>query len=517
MAKNLNLLDRSIMNTIVSELDNGEERDRKKHSFDDWQIFSGNQDPYVADIIQEQRPRSYQAYTISDVSISKMVTDKKSKSYKQQPLRFIEKGNDNKNDRIDEIYKQGNALRQMPYFDTITNLHKYSLMWINYLVEEQRYNFMSLQPHEFSVIRCKKTGILEAVILNHGHRDITAGARTGDGIDGLLAESQADSAGQSKIYRMWSKDNYVVVKIEENEIMTNTGTKVEKSITYLTTPENPNQENVLHEIPFVFVSQELAIDYPTLSPLGKQSSKFGSMMSELITAANIQGASTLTFSYPEHMQGQFDDISNGLTDVIELPQSSNDEDSETKAEYISPSPDRAGQKDSYMSYLEGVLSQHGISVGQAMGKDIEASSSGIALAIKNANVQDIIESNQQVYVQTEKEMFEIIKSWERYIGSTIFSEDDALSITFKKPKVLISDKEVLDNIKLRIDMGLMQKHEALMELDPNLSEQDAKDKLQEIDTEKNDNMNKVMNGFQEKLSESNESNKSGLIRNTPQQ
>jgi hypothetical protein len=517
MPKNLDLLDRNVMNSILNELDNSEERDRKKHSFDNWQIFSGNQDPYVAEIIQSQRPKSYPAYTISDISISKMVTDKKSKAYKQAPIRLIEKGADNKNERLDEIYKQGNALRQMPYFDTITNLQKYSLMWVNYLVPENRYNFMSLQPHEFSVVRDKTTGELMAVILNYAHRDMTASAGTGDGLDGLLAESQADSSANSRIYRMWSKDHYVVVKIEESEIKTAKGLEVQKSVTYLSNPKNPNNENVLHIIPFVFVSQELAIDYPTLSPLGEQSSRFGSMMSELITAANIQGTSTLTFKYPESMQGQFDKISNGLMDVIELPQSSNDEDSDTDASYISPTPDLSGQKDSYMAYLEGVLSQHGISVGQAMGKDIEASSSGIALAIKNANVQDIIETNQQVYVQVEKEMFEIIKVWEQFIGSNIFSDDDTLHVTFKKPKVLISDKEVLDNIKLRLDMGLMQKHEALMELDPNLSEQDAKDKLEEIDKEKQDNMSKVMNGFQETISESDQDDIARPFGSSPRQ
>lgn len=504
MARNLDLLDRNIMNTIVSELDGSEEDDRKEHSFDNWQIYSGNQDPYVTGIIKKQRPRSYPKYTISDISISKMVCDKKSKAYKQPPERYIEDGNDNKNDRLDEIFTEANSIRQMPYFDTITNLHKYSLMWVNYLVEESRYNFMSLQPHEFSVIRDKTTGELIGVILNYPDSSITQGAKTGDGLDGLLAESQADSSAQSIIYRMWSKDNYVVVKVEKNEIKTAFGVKVEKSVTYIDNPDNLGNINVVGRIPFVFVSQELAIDYPTLSPLGEQSSKFGAMMSELFTSATMQGASTLTFEYPSHMAGQFDKIGSGLTDVIELPQSSKDEDSPTKAAYISPNPDLVGQKDSYMTYLEGVLAQHGLNIGQAMSKNVETSASGIALAIKNANIGDIIDMNQQCYVQVEKEMFEIIKSWELYIGKTIFDIEDKLHITFKKPKVLISDKEVLDNIKLRMELGLMRKYEALMELDPNLNEADAKKEVEEIETEKQDNMNKVMDGFDTETDEDNQ-------------
>jgi hypothetical protein len=521
MAKNLNLLDSNVIKQIVTELDNGEERDRKKSSFDNWQIYSGNQDPYVQESIKQRRPRSWKSYNISDISVSSMVTQKKSKSYKQQPLRFVEKENENKNERLAEIYKEANAIRQMPFFDTVTNLHKYALMWVNYLVDEDqqsgKYHFTTLQPFEFSVVRSKQDGELLAVILNHPHRDITAGAGQGDGLDGLLAESQADSSAESRIYRMWSKDNYVVIKIEENELMTASGAKIEKSITYLPNPDNPSNINILGRIPFVYVSTELAIDYPTPSPLGSQSTRFGVMMSELITSADLQGTSTLTFKYPSHMQGQFDKISTGLTDVIELPQSSNDEDAPTEADYISPSPDLANQKDAYMSYLEGVLSQHGINVGQAMAKDVEASSSGIALAIKNANIDDIISANQQIFVQAEKEMFEIVKAWESWLGSTVFDDEDELQITFKKPKVLISDKEVLDNIKMRIDMGLMQKHEALMELDPNLSEQEAKDKLEEIEKEKQSNMIKFMGGFNGQVSEADEENQTRPFRNTPQQ
>lgn len=510
----INLLDKNIITQIVNELDNGEERDRKKKSFDNWQIYSGNQDPYVLAELQNRRPKSWQAYTVSDVSISKMITDKKSKAYKQQPLRFIDKGESPKNERLSEIYKEGNAIRQMPYYDCCFNLHKHCLMWVNYMVNDDgtgKYNFMALQPHEFSVIRHKTTGDLLAVILNYAHRDMTAGAGYGDGLDGLLAESQADSSAQSRIYRMWSNDNYVVIKVEENELMTANGKKIQKSVTYLSNPDNPNNVNILGKLPFCYASQELAIDYPTPNPIGDQSVRFGSLLSELLTAANIQGTSSLVFKYPEEMQGNFDNISNGLIDVVELPQSSAEGAKPTELDYISPAPDLAGQKDAYMSYLEGVLSQHGISVGQAMGNDVEASSSGIALAIKNANVQDMIEINQQVYVQLEKSMFDIIKAWESWLGSSVFSDDDELNIVFKKPKVLISDKEVLDNIKLRLDMGLMKKYQALMELDPNLSEQDAKDEIADTEKEKQANMQRFLDG---RSAQANQNTQPGFNRDT---
>jgi len=51
---------------------------------------------------------------------------------------------------------------------------------------------------------------------------------------------------------------------------------------------------------------------------------------------------------------------------------------------------------------------------------------------------------------------------------------------FKKPKVLISDAEILSNIEKRLSLGLIEKWEALRILDPNLSEEAAREKADGI-------------------------------------
>ena len=88
--QNLDLTDKSIVQTIVSEIEKSEERERKADSFDAWQIYSGNQKPYVETELQRTRPKSWKVYTVSDVSVAKMVCDKRAKSYKEQPKRDIE-------------------------------------------------------------------------------------------------------------------------------------------------------------------------------------------------------------------------------------------------------------------------------------------------------------------------------------------------------------------------------------------------------------------------------------------
>ena len=109
MAKNLDLNDKDIVARLLSDLDGSEDRERKKHAFNSWQIYSGNQRPYVEREIKRMRPKSWETYTISNISIAKMVVDKISKSYKEQPSRSIDVDDDAKNDRLQEIYKQAKS------------------------------------------------------------------------------------------------------------------------------------------------------------------------------------------------------------------------------------------------------------------------------------------------------------------------------------------------------------------------------------------------------------------------
>jgi len=503
MAENLDLTDINIITRIISDIEGGEERARKTENFDSWEVYSGNVYPYVRERIVTTRPSSHDGYTIGDISFSKVITDTKSKAYKEQPLRRIEDTKDEvKNDRLTEIYKEGDAIRQMPFFDTITNLHKHSLLWVNNLDESEEYQFMALQGYEYSVVRDKQTGELTAVILNYGNLDITQNARGdnrsanaalaagGDGLDNLIAEAQADSAAQSRVYAMWSKDNYVVIEVEISTVVTQKGKVIERSITFVDQPENPQMENVLHKIPFVFLSQEMAIDYPTLSPLKAQTITANQQLSEYLTAANTSSGQ-LTFKYPIKYENKFAKITKGLLNAIKLPQSENPDDKPTEVGYINPNSDLSGMKEGFITYVKQILNEHGMKNTSAVGSDGQDFNSGLQMAIANSSVQDVIEENQQLYVMVEKEMFEIIKAWEDFRGNSVFSEDDQLDVVFKKPKVLISDEEVRRNIKFDLDNGLIERWEALRILDPNLSEDAAREKIQSTEKAQTERINKL--------------------------
>jgi hypothetical protein len=482
----IDLLDKSIVMRIINEMNKSEDRDRRTHSFDSWRVYSGDSYDYVLERIQQTRPKSWKGYTISNVALSKVICDKLAKAYKEPPMRKVisEQGEETKTERYNDMLKEAGCSDQTQFFDLVTHLHKYGCMWVNYRQKEQHYQLMTLQPHEFAVVRNKDTGKLECVILNYGNETITGASganQQGDGVADLIAESQDDSAAQTETYAMWTDKNHVVIEIQKERIKTASGDQVKVSVTYVENPENPDNVNKLGKIPFVFWSEELTPDYPTRSPLLEQTITYNAMMSELMTASNIQGTGQLVFKYPESMEGMFKKITRGLLSAIKLPQSSKKDDKPTEVEYINPNPDLAGQKETINKYLQDVMREHGITSGSAI--NMESFSSGLERAIANANVDDIIMKKQQQMIYIESEIFDIVRRYENFVfNRPTFRDNDTLQVVFKKPKILMTDTEILQNIKTKLELGLIDRADALMLLDRNLSREAAEEKVQDIDS-----------------------------------
>jgi hypothetical protein len=287
--------------------------------------------------------------------------------------------------------------------------------------------------------------------------------------------------------------------VDKKTQRTASGETVQFDITFVENPENEDNINTLGVLPFVFYSQELTPDYPTKSPLLDQAITFNALQSEYLTASNIQGTGQLVIKYPERMEGMFKKMTRGLLSAIKLPQSSSANDAPTDVQYINPNPDLAGQKEAVMTYMQAVMKEHGITSGSAVGT--ETFSSGLERAIANANVDDLIMKKQEQMVEVEKQVFEIVKTYERVVfNRPTFQEQDELMVVFRKPKVLMSDSETLMNIEKKMMLGLMSKAEALMVLDPNMTEEEAEDKLEEI-SEENLNILRGDNGRSEQNSQ----------------
>ena len=410
---------------------------------------------------------------VADVSLSKKVNQKISKSYKEAPIRTLENELDTEvyNQLIDDYHWN----RAWQDFDADFNRQKYGLLWVNQL--EERLQLMSLKGYESFTIRNQNTGELELVCLNYPDYSITSigsSDRGNDGINQMFSESQDDTSANSRIYVFWTKHQKAAWSAKT--ITTNEGRFVK--VTFIPDPSNPKAINYLGVLPFVFVSKQTAIDLPFINNITQQSIDYSVLLSDIHTASAMQGYGQMIVKLPE--ESAHKKMTTGMSTAIQLTLLEGREQ-QPDVSYINPSPSLNEMREIASDYINQVLGEHGISVSAA--KD-QIFGTALERLIAEADVQDIIMTNQSIYSQVEQDIYNITAAYSRFMpGMKVFKEQ-TVNVTYQKPKVMISDNEVLQNIKLMMDMGLADRRKALMILDPNKSEEEADAEIERIDEAK---------------------------------
>ena len=512
------LLNEQVVLQLISEIKSSENMDRKVAAFNSMRIEKGDVKPFVLNEVQRLLPQSWKQMRISDISISGKVVKKIGQAYKEGPVRKLE--NETESEALNELYSEMGVNKKMDMYDEIRTLHRYCLLWVNF-DPDNSLMFTPLNPYECDIVRNSNNGELEVVILQYPDQLIThqtpGNVTSGKGFDGFnvradslnqaISNSQLDSSSQTQTFVMWTKDQHVIVQARfidsDGKVHTDP-----VSIDYITIPSNPNSINPLGMLPFVYSSTDDGgnfTDYPIPNPLTGQTILFNVLNSDLLSAASLQGYGIRVLSGTKGALASTQKLHEVLTTAVKLEQDETPGMPETKLEFVNPNPDLTGQRETYTSYLSGVLSQHGINTGELLESGSQSFTSGLDRALSEADVQNIIAQNQNDYTKVEKDAFQIVKQWSSIVDiGTKFTEDSELQVHFPRPKILISDKETLDNIKLRLEMGLIDKVEALRILNPNLSEEEARDKVDGIEEDKKKNQQAFMNNMQSKENSENE-------------
>jgi hypothetical protein len=458
---------------LLAEIELNENVMRKKHTYDAYQCYEGNLRFYVQEKLKKMYPATWEMFQVSDYSAIKKIVDKKSKSYKEAPKRYLE--NENETRLYQDILKKFELNKAMKKFDTYYNRHKYCLMAVFYEREleygevEERFKFIPLAPFEFDV-ELDEMGDLETVILSYPDEQVVNTIKT-DNIDTKIAGLVQDAGRDTKTYVVWTKEQHLVYEGRKK-------TDGSRTFERLIIEGNEQGINPYGVLPFVYVPEDFSQDYPVDSPLHLQTIELNAEMSTYYTSGTLQ-IGTLVLKFPTSQA--IETVTNGLFTGMKLPQSDNPDAPETTAEYISPSPNMSGHKEAILTHMQAILDEQGINSNQIISPN-EKFTSGFDRLLASADVQDIISDNQQnVYLGVEREIYKIVKEiYKNFINRNIFNSED-LSVVYQKPKVLISDTEKLTNIEKMEQLGLLSPWEKFMLIDPNLSEEDAKAKLEEIE------------------------------------
>lgn len=475
----MDIRDKNIASQIIEDIEAEQTEKRRIAEYKSYKVASGAQLQYTTLALKELFPQSYQTMRISDVSVSRKVLNKVSKAYKEKPIRTM----GDSTEALTEVYDNGGFNRTFQEFERDFNRQKYGLLWVNNI--NDKISLHSLKGFESFVI-IGKGGKLDGVILNYPDTDITTTSTSDtDYMEQMVAESQDDSSAGTRVYAMWTAQHHSVWKVKLEKGLNG---KLAKNIINIPLDGNVSGVNPLGIIPFVFATQSSSPDLPFINPITEQSITINLLMSDVLSSASIQGYGQLVVRMPEGYE--LNKLHTGMTTAINLPLVEGNEN-QADASYINANPDLAGMNDVVEKYISEVLGEHGITGGQTAG----AFNSGLERLIANADVTDIVNANQSYFSDIESQVVEIVKRWGEVTGQFKLGDDD-FNVVFPKSKITISDKETLENIEKRLSLGLMTEVEALQVIDPNLDDEAAQEKLENIKKERESKIGGFLDGGQ---------------------
>jgi hypothetical protein len=481
----INLLNELEVLSIIEEIESPANVERKRHEFRAKQVEEGGLEVYVQNELKKIFPKTWESYHVAHYSVLKRIVDALSKAYKVPPLRQL--ATPQESAAYGTLVKEAMLDEEMKKLDRTYNRHNYAL--IGATVQNNAYTFLTYSPFEFDVI-FNDLNELECVIISVPPK--SAITKTGRYFfDTKLAQSGSDNEGQnSRFYALWTKENHVLIKYTKKD-------QSRGNIFYQPIDNNPNYINPFGVIPFAYVPIAHDGNYPHTLPTADQTIVFNALLSIYLTSGSMQ-IGQLVLKYPQDQQ--MDMVVSGLMTAIKLPQSKNPDDPSTEASYISPAPNMEGHKDSIMTYLTMILDERGIA-STSVESGNNTFTSALDRLLASESVREIVEENQMMYSKVESYLFEIIKAIElNYFGRTPF-DSDSITVKYEKPKMMRSEIDTLGVIEKANQLGVIEEHEKLMIYNPNLSEDEAKEKLERINESKRNAVNAYFTGRSELSSE----------------
>jgi len=323
------------------------------------------------------------------------------------------------------------------------------------------------------------TGELETVILSYPDGNITGFSDKNDGVDQKIMESANDAGVETKTYTMWSKEFHAawIVKTHKDE-----KGKMVSELKLVEDPENPDLKNPLGKLPFEWLSQDWDVpDKPVENSLPLESVWINILNSDLLTGASRASLGMLTIKYPAGSEVK--QLFTGHSVSLELPQSTEEGAPPTEADFINPSPDLEGIKGVVYDYASSIMADHGLD-GVSLAGSEKNFTSGFDRMLAMADVTEVREENAQRYEEFEQGIFEIIKKFDEVNGTGLFKLEDQLEVHYVKPKPLQSEMDILTAFKLKRELNAAKEHTVIQELNPNLSEDQAIEMLEEIKEDK---------------------------------
>jgi len=476
---------------VIEEIEGSENQRRKREHLKRYEIYKDKTKAYVIESLISEGLKEDTVCQMSNraanISICKKIVNKIARTYAGGVTRQVEDSKDltAKIDAIEELLDIDEKLKKS---DRYRELHKNCLiLCVPEKIEgkdQLKLKIRVLAPWQYDVIEDgNDREMMRAVIFSDY---INGSASDRNYIDEEIADSPRDeNADKPKEYIWWS-DKYHFTTDGGGEIL----------------PGKSEDDNLnpIERIPAVNNAEEQDGFFWAIGgdDLVDGSILVNKIISDMLFIAYYQGFGQVVATgkdLPKQMNF-------GPNNAICLNYDEKRGDPKPSVDILSSNPPLDSWMKSVELYVALLLSTNNLSPANVSIKlDTTNFPSGIAMIIEMSEAIDDIEEKQKDYKAIERQLWDIIRRWHNIYFQTgtydadfkavgMLPDDMEISIKFNEIKPVVTEKDKLENLKARKDLGINKMAELVMIDNPDLSMEQAEEKLKEILAEKLENLNR---------------------------
>lgn len=476
----LNLMDKSDRLLLIKEIEGDENKARKAASLKQFEIFNDRQKQYVIEYLQGQFSDKTvtEMPVIASINLARRVVKQEATLYRESPEREFYNVSDELKVQLEELYKEKGLndkfAKANEYFRLQGQTH------LNWTIKDGKLCSRVLLPHHLDVIpddMDPEKGMIYIISSFDKTNYLTPTDQSPTGYLGTTTQLQdginqkigdRDDYKTKKRYIVWSKDYNFVMNgfgdIVSGEEVTNPLGGV---------------------VPFVDISCSKDFEYWVRQgqSVSDFSVEFNGMISDVANVVRLQGWGQAVFMGPEGLLPESLQIGPNL--VLRLPIDPNNP-VDTDFKYVTPNADIAGSLDFLKMNLSMFLSSRGIDPKTvSMDGTTQSFTSGLERLLSMITKFEASRGDMDLFKKAEMQSFEIIKAYSRsYSGSELLDMPEIpaeayMTIEFEEPEMIKSEKEELDLIQQKLEMGMMSELDAYREIN-DVDEETAIKELAEI-------------------------------------
>lgn len=431
-----------------------------------FQVFNGNLLKFVEESLQtELSPRAFQRARgrIPPCNILKKVNDKISRVYDEPCERECQ---DETDEELMEFYSRELDLNsKMASANELLNLHKYCA--IEPFLDGNTPSVRIIPAHQFLIYSDSKINPNEMTVFIK-----FMGSIRKDGVpvvdnQGRTIKTAEENAKNVALYYVYSDSEFMIMD-HDGDIL-------------------ENKINPYNKIPFIFVSTSKFELMPTPD---------SDNLSMSVLIPKLLGDLNYSAQFASHsiMYGIDVDTTNleNNPDAFWCVSSVNKEGASPSIGTISPTVNISQVLELINAQMALWLDCKGVKVNSTGGATVQDAVSGVSKMIDSGDSSSLIKKQMSIFQDGELYFWELLKNMHNYWVSNsmlseslpAFTDNFNPSIKFGELKVIPSRKEMLDEIKTELDIGVTTIKRAIAKLYPNLTQEQVEVVYKEIQEEK---------------------------------